>query len=153
MKRTLMLFMVLMAVLSCSYESATLYHEYQSTKRGGWSATDTLRFQIPRVRETAEYSFSIGMRLHHTFPYKGLWIVSETRLKNPDVVLRDTILFRTTQDDGMPKGKGVNLQQDEQEYAIFELYRGQTGEVCFYHAMTREVIPAVINVGLKVEQK
>ncbi len=154
MKKVLFLAFAVLALSSCT-DDALFVHQYAHPSHKSWGRTDTLHFQLPRVKDNADYQFSVGMRLHNTFPYEGLWLVAETRLQHPDVVMRDTLYFRAVGEDGMPLGEGVSVQQSEQPLSPrpFELFKGQTGEVCIYHIMSREFIPAVLNVGLRIEKR
>jgi len=151
MKKVAWWFVLVVLVLSsCINKSHTLMHAYLPVGNDGWNADDTLEFTIPQVTKTAVYDFQLGMRLQSGFPYEGIWVVVETVLDNPDVRLCDTLYLKTIRKDGMPIGKGVNLLQSEQPYHKLELYRGQTGKMRLYHIMTREEIPSVSDIGVKV---
>ncbi len=134
-------------------EGHTLVHHYMSPSGMGWSTTDTLLFSVPPTRETGYYNFSLGMRLGVSFPYAGVWIGAQTRLHNPDSIACDTLYFVTMKKGGMPQGSGISLQQDEQPLTSMRLLAGQSAEVFVYHIMRREVLPAVLDVGLLVERQ
>ncbi len=126
------------------------YHHYMSPAGRGWSGGDTLRFHVPPVSRTGYYALSLGMRLGIDFPYEGVWVAVETSLTSPDSLLVDTLYFRAIKKGGRPQGSGINMSQDEQPFDSLRLLGGQGAEIRVYHLMSREVLPAVLDVGLLI---
>ncbi len=146
--------LVVFSLVACKGgEKRIAVHHYMSPTGMGWSITDTLLFTVPPMRETGNYDFSLGMRLGVSFPYAGVWIAAQTQLHNPDSTACDTLYFVTMRKGGMPQGAGINLQQDEQKLTTMHLREGQSAEVYVHHIMRREVLPAVLDVGLLVERR
>lgn len=131
--------------------SKLLVHRYEHTRPEGWVRSDTIRFEIPEVPATAHYLISAGLRIDNKFPYQDLWIIMETRLEEPHLILHDTIDYAVTDEKGIPLGDGINKRQQERPVRSLTLHKGQHGEVRFYHIMTREEVPGITDVGLTLE--
>ncbi len=153
MKRCPIALLVALLLSACVQEDGTLLHHYAAPHGKVWQTTDTLTYSIPLVQETADYTFSLGLRLSIDFPYSGVSLVAETHLKEPDALWCDTIHYVTMATDGLPAGTGITLQQSEQPFATHHLLQGQTGEVRIFHIVDVESLPNIVDVGLKVQRQ
>ncbi len=153
MKRCPLALLVALLLDACVQDDGTLLHHYETPHGKEWQSADTLTYSIPLVQETADYTFSLGMRLGIDFPYSGVGLVAETRLSEPDALWSDTIHYEAMAADGLPGGTGITLQQGEQPFATHRLLRGQTGEVRIFHIVDVESLPNIVDVGLKVQRQ
>lgn len=149
MRNKFLLFFCTCLLVACTDDM--LVHRYKHTRPEGWVRSDTIEFSIPEVRRTGHYLMSACLRLGNKFPYQGLWVIMETHLENPHLVLRDTIDYTTSDEKGLPLGTGINKQVIERPVRSLTLHEGQHGKVKFYHIMTREEIPGITDVGLTLE--
>ena len=138
---------VVMMFIACNPK--TPYHHYESLPSDGWARTDTLHFQLPPVHEQGIYTIYVGLRWSPLFPYEGLWLVAETQ---SPIFHADTLYFLTSQPDGLPTGQGIRLQQSEQPLFRISLRKDQKVNVDLRHIMHREVLPALSDVGLRMEK-
>ena len=127
-----------------------LLHHYQPVGADGWARADTLRFVLPQAPAEADYEVYLGMRYTNTFPYEGIWVVAETRLAHPTALLLDTLYLTTADEAGRSLGRGVAIGQREQLLGILRLHTGQGGTIRLHHIMTREVVPDISDIGLRV---
>ncbi len=142
------LVVVVLLVVACTGNTA--YHHYEHVRGSGWRQSDTLHFRLPEATRSGHYPRQVGLRYGNAFPYEGVWMVVETRLHHPSRLLRDTLYFRTSDDNGQSMGDGINLEQHEVAIGPLYLSRGQQAEVAIYHIMHREIIPNILDVGLKL---
>ncbi len=132
----------------------TLLHNYRTVPGGnGWHARDTLVLKLPPIAENGVWDMSVGMRTRTDFPYQGIWMVAETRLRHPAAVVRDTFYLRLNDPQGEPLTRGVNLLQREQLVAQQrQFFKGQKGEIRLYHLMHREHLPSITEIGVRLEK-
>ena len=135
-------------VIGCQRERAIPYHHYVTVSEDGWRASDTLRFSLPETLPTGEYQLDLGMRFRPSFPYRGLWLIAETHLSNPTAVLCDTLVC-SMEDSTALHHQGVTFRQTLQPYRKLHLQEGQTAQIRLRHHMTREVIPAITDLGVR----
>ena len=138
---------VVMLFIAC--DPTTPYHHYESLSPEGWVRSDTLHFQLPPAPEPGVYTLYVGLRWSPQFPYEGLWIEAETQ---SPFLHTDTLYFLTAGSDGMPTGQGIRLRQSEQPLFRLSLQKDQTVAVNLRHIMHREVLPALSDVGLRMEK-
>ena len=145
--------LLVVALVSCN--RSTRYHHYQPTDTDGWQRAHALTFTLPEAQATGTYALSIGMRYTPAYPYQGLWVVSVIQLSHPSAVLTDTIYFPTSSDSAyaLPLGSGITLLQREQPLRRLTLKRGQQATVTLSHNMTRELLPFIRDVGVRLQQE
>ena len=128
-----------------------LVHSYQPTGEEGWARNDTFCFQLPASPQTGDYPVWLGLRYGNDFPYEGIWIEAKAKFIEPAAMRCDTLYFKLTGPDGHSLGQGISLQQHEMLLGTYHLTKGQQGTIYLRHIMAREIVPAISNVGLKVE--
>ena len=138
---------VVMLLIAC--DTTTPYHHYESLPSDGWSRANILHFQLPPASEQGLYTLYVGLRWSPQFPYEGLWVVADTQ---SPFLHSDTIYFLTAQPDGLPTGQGIRLRQSEQPLFRIPLQEGQAVSVDLRHIMHREVLPALSDVGVRMEK-
>lgn len=145
--RCVLLLAVLFLTAAC--RRTTFMHHYEHVSSEGWARTDTLRFRLPEVRDSGDYLLDLGMRYTATFPYRGVWVVAETRLCGDSVARRDTLYFAMADETGAPVTEGVSLLQHESRLTTLPLCKGDSPQIHIRHIMNREVIPGIREVGLR----
>lgn len=148
--RGAMMAMLTVGLMFVACTRSTLLHRYQPVGQQGWARTDTLSFTLPDVSTEGDYELAVGLRYGNVFPYEGIWVVAETRLVHPNAFHRDTLYLATADDDGRPLGQGISMDQREVSLSTLHLHKGQSGTVRLRHIMTREVVPNISDVGLRV---
>lgn len=143
----------LLGLLLVGCTDSVLVHRYEPVSDRGWVRTDTLCFFLPSASQTGDYILSLGMRHTSVFPYEGIWVVVETQLHRPSALLTDTLYFQAYDDQGVSLSQGVNLLQREVPLRCLHLRCGQSGTVRLRHIMTRETIPAIREMGIRMERK
>ena len=140
----------LLALSLAACTDGTWVHRYLPLSEMGWERCDTLQFQLPTVPTTGDYSLCLGLRYDTQFPYEGIWIEAETRLKNPASIRRDTLYFPMMDEEGHSQGQGINLQQKEMPFTTLHLQKGQQATIRLRHIMARETIPHIKDAGVNI---
>lgn len=138
---------VSMMFIAC--ERTTPYHHYEPLSPDGWARTDTLHFQLPPVPSQGMYTLYVGFRWSPQYPYEGFWLVADTQ---SPFFRTDTLYFPTAQPSGQSTGHGIRIRQSEQPLFRIALQQGQAISVNLRHIMHREVLPAISDVGVRMEK-
>lgn len=128
----------------------TVQHQYKHVAPEGWSRNDTLSFALPPARHEGRYSICTEMRISTTFPYARVCMVRELLLTKPLAVRKDTICISVDAGGVRSEGKGVTLRSFSHTDSTLVLKAGQEGSLRLYHLMSRETLPEIKDVGVKV---
>ena len=145
-------FISLMAMTACGKRA--ILHQYQPVDSEGWANTDTLRFHIPHIHfsddteDKQPFSFSLGVRTMDHIPYRDLWLVMESRTETE--THRDTVYILLASDRPRWQTQGNILHEIEQEVTTQTLHEGQQLDILVYHVMSRQNLPGITEVGLKI---
>ena len=142
----------IMCLVMVSCTKGTLIHHYEAVSHQGWERTDTLCFDLPEVEKQGQHLMSVSLRYNNNFPYEGIWIVVEGSMKEPSAYWRDTLYFRTADENGTALGRGVALMQNSVPLKEMQLEEGQHGRFRVWHIMHREVMPTIREVGIRLER-
>lgn len=126
-------------------------HEHQHVCKDGWSRNDTLLFELHATKDNGQYAVSTEIRTYTTFPYKELWMVREMSLQAPIKLHKDTICVKTNGSGLSADGKGVTICSFAHTDSTLTLHKGQSGCIKLYHIMSRETLPHMLDVGLKIQ--
>lgn len=127
-------------------------HSYLPLPEDSWNRTDTLQFILPVLATDDNCSVQIGLRVTNNFPYEELFLEVEQKCQNPYSHRVDTIKFKLTDESGDFTENGINYFQYESQSLPLDLKKGQTGEIRIRHLMHREVLPGIMDVGIRVSR-
>lgn len=145
-------FFLLLVLLLASCDQGTLMHSYQPLQENSWDRRDTVRFDLPVLPTEDKYNVLIGLRVTNSFPYESLILEVEQNYRNPIGHRVDTIKYRLADESGDLIEKGINYFQYENQSLPLDLKKGQTGEIRIRHLMLREVLPGIMDVGIRVSR-
>lgn len=149
MNRPIYLFLLsILLLVSC--DRNTLMHSYQPLSENSWDRTDTLQFNLPILAMDECCRVQIGLRVTNNYPYEGLVLEVEQKFQNPYSHRADTIKYMLTDESGDFTENGINYYQYESQSIPVDLKKGQTGEIRIRHLMHREVLPGIMDVGVRV---
>ena len=83
------------------------------------------------------------------YPYKSIWLGVERDFSPPAVLRRDTVECLLV-DSTLRMDGGIHLYQCVVPLPSMQLQRGQAGQVRVVHLMSRESLPGVHDVGIRV---
>ena len=151
MNRVLCTLAVALALTSCNRN--TLYSHYEHIPIEGWERSDTLNFRLTDIPQTGTYTEELGLRISTAFPYTALTLIVSQLAKASDLERTDTLTARLTDDDGNLNGQGgIDHHQYAFTLSAVKLQQGDTLTIAVRHAMRRESLPGICELGITVAQ-
>lgn len=155
MKQTLLALAVAVvavwALSSC--EGGVVYDKYKPTPVDGWERSDTLVFDVPKLKDSGRYRQEIGLRINVAYPFTGLSLLVERTIEPGHRVDVDTLNCRLYDNKGNALGNGVSFFQYDFILSDGELQKGDSLHVRVSHIMMREILPGVSDIGFRVVRK
>ena len=157
MKTLIRTFMILMAVafataIVSSCDENTVYDSYEHTPINGWEKNDTLHYSVPPLRDSGSFQEIIGLRINRNYPFTSVSLVVEQRILPGFRSHRDTIRCQFLPDDNL-RGQAVSYSQYDFPLRNLDLRRGDSLVVTVWHAMKREILPGISDIGFKMTKK
>lgn len=154
-RQTILQFMtvvcVLMACMACN--QGTVFNQYESTSVKGWERNDTISFQIKAVSEAGSYLEEVGMRINGDYPFMGISLIVEQTVLPSGKIFSDTLVCNLIDENGKAiNGNGINHYQYLFPLTTIQLQKGDSVHVAIRHCMKREILPGILDVGLKVSK-
>ena len=137
-------------LLSCM--GGTVFHCYKPLPAEGWERSDTVCFDIPKAEADIDGSLFIGLRTAAHVGMRDIVLVVEQCGEGAVVARRDTIRYLLNDAEGNALAPGVNYHQYENLQTSFHLRKGKDASVRIHHLMTHEVIPGIMEVGIRIEE-
>lgn len=155
MKKTLLTWVVVVvAVLALSAcDGDVVYDKYASTAIDGWERSDTLVFDVPKLKDSGRYRQEIGLRINVAYPFTGLSLLVERTIEPGHRVNVDTLNCRLYDNKGNALGDGVSFFQYDFILSDDELQKGDSLHVRIRHIMMREILPGVSGIGFRMIKK
>lgn len=149
-RRTLLYALAVGGLLTASCAGDTLVHRYATLPADGWARRDTICFHLPQHTEDIGGTLTVGLRTKTGLGIMDIVLAVEQCDSNAYVCRRDTVRYPLTDSEGDALTSGVNFHQYETQHVPFRLEEGQQGCVRIYHLMTRETIPGITEVGIRI---
>jgi gliding motility-associated lipoprotein GldH len=140
----------LIGLLLSSCTGNTLYHHYKSLPAEGWERSDTVCFEMPKAEEDIDGSLFIGLRTVANVGIQDIVLAVEQCSDSAGVLRRDTIRYTLNDAEGNALAGGINCHQYENMQLPFHIQKGEGRTVRIYHLMTRELVPGIMDVGIRV---
>lgn len=137
-------------LLTASCEQRTVLHAYKPTAIEGWEKNDSLIFPVDSLPRTGRYNLMLGLRTTSAYPYQEVWIIVDTRLRQPRFEHSDTLHCQLVNAKGDIRGRGVSTYQYDFPLDAKYLLRGQRGQIRIHHMMKREILPGISDVGIEI---
>ena len=153
------------AAILTSCELQTCYNEYRHTPLAGWEKNDTLFYDIEPARQAGRYAQMLGVRIDDSFPYTSLSLIIEqsiihkkkssagTPLARTSYHKTDTVSCHFTDSQGRLSGSGISLRQYEFPIGTIDLRPGDSLHIKVRHAMKREIMPGVADIGIRIDRQ
>ena len=142
--------LIYITLTSC--DSTTVYDEYRHTPISGWEKNDTLFFDTKPIEKDGYYSEDIGLRINSAFPFTGLCIIVEQKMKTSKQVKTDTVFCKLIDKDGSVKGYGISSYQYNFHVTDVNLKRGEVLRFYLRHNMKREILPGISDIGISIRR-
>lgn len=167
--------LLLLPLLLTSCLRNKVYDHYEPVAVSGWEKNDTLTYAIPRQGEAGIYSTNLGLRINQEYPFTDLTLIVEQKvIHNKKVEVKqhnfihplverfvpcgsdyycDTLKLRLVDDNGRVRGKGISEYQYRFHIGDLELQQYDSIYVSVRHAMKREILPGLTDVGYSMKRE
>lgn len=149
-RRTLLYVLAVGGLLTASCAGDTLVHRYATLPADGWARRDTVCFDLPVYAEDICGTLTVGLRTKTGVAIRDIVLAVEQCDSDAFVVRRDTVCYPLTDSEGDALTSGVNFHQYETQFVPFRMEKDRKGCVRIYHLMTRETIPGITEVGIRI---
>ena len=139
-------------VMVSACDENTIYDSYEHTPVAGWEKNDTLHYYVPPLRDSGSFQQTIGLRINRNYPFTSVSLVVDQRILPGFRFHRDTIRCQFLPDDNL-RGQAVSYSQYDFPLRDIDLRRGDSLVVTVWHAMKREILPGISDIGLKMTKK
>lgn len=151
--RTLLYALAVGGLLTASCAGDTLVHRYTALPADGWARRDTVCFDLPGNVEDICGTLTVGLRTKTGVAIRDIVLAVEQCDSDAFVIRRDTVCYPLTDSEGDALTSGVNFHQYETQFVPFRMEKDRKGCVRIYHLMTRETIPGITEVGIRIRNK
>lgn len=142
---------VLMVCVACN--QGTVFNKYESTSVKGWERNDTISFQTEAMSEAGSYLEEVGVRINGDYPFMGVSLIVEQTVLPSGKTYSDTLACNLIDENGKAiGGYGVNHYQYMFPLTTLKLDKGESVRVAIRHCMKREILPGILDIGLKVSK-
>ena len=141
--RHVITFLVLLLIIS-SCTRKTVYHHH-----------------VAPMKKSAVLREEVGLRINSLYPFMGLsLIVQQTTLHRQEekgnvmrnhITRTDTLNCNLIDQRGNTKGKGINFYQYDFHLTDLSLNDGDSLCIAIHHNMKREILPGIVDVGIKLQ--
>jgi gliding motility-associated lipoprotein GldH len=145
-------FVLAVALGLASCDRKTAYFHYMHASVSGWGKNDTLTFDVPPLSAGA-YREDLGLRIDNSFPFMGICFVIKQTFLPSGYVHCDTVNCRLFGEDGEKKGPGISYSQYLFHINTLRLQEGDSLHICVRHNMKREIMPGVVDVGIRLQKQ
>lgn len=130
-----------------------IYDHYEHTTVGGWEKNDALTFDIPSLKESGRYSMSLGLRTSEAYPFQNLSLVVEQTSFPAKKKTVDVVNCNIADRQGTMLGNGITLYQYTMPIRKKFHMRGDSLHITVRHNMKREILPGIVDIGIKIDRE
>ena len=141
------------ALLLGSCDRRKVYSHYEHLESAEWEKTDTVHFNIPRLKEPGNYLGSVGLRIENAYPYHQLAIEVNTQIVPGERLSKRSLNCDIIDESGTVMGSGISQYQYDFPVDILQLEEGDSLHVSVIHNMRREVMPNICDVGFTLTKQ
>lgn len=141
------------SLLFYSCDKARLFEQNQEIPESGWDMKNTLKFEVDIKDPATPANFYINVRNADGYPYSNLFLFVLTTFPNGKMSM-DTLECVLADEKGKWLGKGIGDIYDNQIPFKRNVHFPLAGKYTFelQHAMRTQVIPLIMDVGLRIEK-
>ena len=151
-KNNLLWMMIAVALVMTSCNRQVIYSHYEPVPIDGWDREEPVVFCIRPVAETGTYTELFGLRASSIYPFTHLTLLIKQQIYPSGKVKQDMVSIQLTDEEGFPKGTGMNHFQYELPPTTITLQEGDSLQVTISHYMKREHLPGITDIGLTLEK-
>lgn len=133
-----------------SCDRNVVFDRYVPVSSEGWMREDTLSFGLRPVGSGGDYVEEIGLRANGRYPFANLTMVVVQTVHPSKATYTDTLSVRLVDEAGETMGRGVSVYQFRFPLRCVNLAPGDSLDVHIHHAMKRETLEGIVDVGMRV---
>jgi gliding motility-associated lipoprotein GldH len=144
---------LLLSVMLISCDPNRIYDEYKTVPDGRWDKNNPVVFNFNITDTTSRYNMYINLRHGGQYQFSNLFLFVTTTLPDGKMA-RDTVELILADRDGRWRGSGLGDIWDH-NFPFNENFRfPRNGEykITLIQAMRIDVLPAIMDVGLRIEE-
>ena len=141
---------IVMGFISC--DTNTPYYHYAHTPIDGWEKNDTLRYEVPPLKNGGEHQITVALRLNGAYPFRKLYLIMEQDIFPRLQSKTDTICFDVTSKEGRFTGNGISYYQYTVPVCQEHFMNNDSIHITIRHAMKRDILPGISDIGVKLER-
>lgn len=145
--------LVMAFMLTACDISDTPYHHYTDISEEGWLNRDTLTFKVDTIRKAGDYTTYLCVRTQYEYPYRYLSVIAEQTVMPKGKKQKAVEKLEIVNKEGAQGGTGITYHTYEVPMFDEALAPGDSMRIAVKHNMTRETMPGIISVGIKVKRK
>ena len=156
MNRHTLLYIYIVVCMGCACMACTegtVFNQYESTFLKGWERNDTISFQTGAMKEAGNYVEEVGIRINGDYPFMKLCLIVEQTVLPSGRAFHDTLTCQLIDDSGNATGDGINHYQYLFPMTTLKLDKDESVHVAIHHCMKREILPGILDVGLKLSHQ
>lgn len=144
-------FVLLMALL-VGCDSNRLYEEYLEVDSEGWHADDIKKFEFEIEDTLSAVNLYINLRTSTDYPYSNIYLFLYSEYPG-GYTDKDTLEFILAEPDGKWLGESSGTVVENKALISSGGRFGNRGTYVFklQHGMREEILPEIIDVGMRVE--
>jgi len=144
----IVLAVVVFTIIGCGQHP--IYSHFEHIQPTGWQRNDTLRFSI-HAKDAGNYCLSLDLRATSLFPFTELVLVVERYAHLKHERRTDTLYINITDKDGNREGAGISMFSYGTPLTPVMLEDHDTLDISVRHAMTRQCLQGITDVGITAE--
>lgn len=145
--------LLIATIINISCDNSTIYNKYINADTRGWGKNEVMEYTIDSIAQTGTYNLTLGLRINNTYPFQNLNMLISQTIYPKNITYTDTITCRVTDRQGKMNGYGVTLYQYSMLAATMEYTKGDSIKVRVIHNMKREVLPGIVDIGIKIAKE
>lgn len=149
---------VLILLVSCDTTERYPYFHYEHVESSGWGDRDTLRFDVPLIRDTARYAVILAARLTEAYPYQELQMAAMFHPYPADsITKRCDVTLPTVNEKGERTGGGAvyfdgEVTLDTIAVNTTDTTRLDSMRINVIHTMRSRALKGVNDIGIRFEK-
>ncbi len=136
----------------------TVFYHYEHTPSAGWEKNDPVEFSTGQMAGSGSYQQQVGLTVSRDYPFRSLTIIVEQRVFHKAAgraveTLYDRLDCKLMDSNGNMLGDGISQYQYLFPLRTLDAEQGDSIAVSIHHDMKREILPGIINVGMRMSRK
>lgn len=141
------------AILLCtSCIDNVVLHTYSHVSPDEWEKLDDVSISSAALNDDGEYAASVEIRNNNEYPFTQLILRIETTVYPSLESFVDTVRVPMASKKGTYSPRGIMYHQHSEEFLRARFAKGDSVVFNISHCMKRSTLPAITDVGIKMQK-